>query len=736
MTQVTHDWSRTHAVIVAVEQYNGGDGLNLDGPVHDAIGMWKWLTGQGVPAENIQLLASPLGHNKAALEAVHPAYRPADRADVRKVFREGLREIDGDWLWVYWAGHGVQARGGRWSLLYPETHDTDLQGLDAENLVHLLRTDCLPYSSGVDRVTVVIDACREALPAGTHELADTPDTLTTEPQTIDDRQIFWMRACQAGGVTKNQQRVGLFTSVLLRQLHAASGGGATPDLDRVWQGVDDEFLRLSEDEGSRQLPTVSVSNWRQREREYTWAPRPSDPTRRRARRQLLLEVGRLCDPFPGSRAGVAARLCGAFGEEPPSSAELSTDAMVDWALRHRHGAATLLAALGEALPDEPILSLAREACFVLQPGQWLTCPEYDELVGLLGELSPAAMDDFAGAARAEIPGVFLPAASVPAPLADALEELTCGPHQLPQLLRAVERFAAAADGPPVVDLRDWSLRCAIRLGLEGALHDRRAEAEDRAARARAAGPVDERLQIRLGPSGPGQRRAYEVWSRRGDEVVSLAKVDTPSTVEEIQRGLDDLLLRHARVQETLVEFFVEPTDLELDVHCWQLGASGPFERSLGTDFPVVVRCGELREVQRHLWMRRWERVDGASAGDLYRLPGHLDKSRLVYGALQARDDIPGVVMTTPARARAEVFTACLYGGVPVMVWHKARELAEAEAELEPLLGGAEQLKSLPQYLRRLRSASEADESHPGRHVALLWDDPHRPLPERLHLSAP
>ncbi|MBP8539182.1 caspase family protein, partial [Streptomyces sp. MK37H] len=253
MTAVEHDWRRTHAVIVAVERYNGSDDLNLDGPVRDAIGMRKWLTGRGVPPENIQLLASPMERNRAALEAVHPDYRPAERADVRKVFREGLRDIDGDWLWIYWAGHGVQAAGGRWSLLYPETSDTDLQGLDADSLVDLVRTDHLPWD-GVDRVTVVIDACREALPGGTHELADIPQPLTNAAQIRPDRPVFWMRACQAGAAAMERAGTGRFTSVLLRQLEAAGTAGAALDLDRVWQGVQDEFAQSRGAESTRQYP--------------------------------------------------------------------------------------------------------------------------------------------------------------------------------------------------------------------------------------------------------------------------------------------------------------------------------------------------------------------------------------------------------------------------------------------------------------------------------------------------
>ncbi|MEU8823418.1 caspase family protein [Streptomyces sp. NPDC048636] len=752
MTEAGHDWRRTHAVIVAVEQYRGSDDWTLDGPVKDAIGMRSWLTGLGVPPANIRLLASPKEENRAALADADPGYRAADSGTVRQVFMDELRRIDGDWLWIYWAGHGVQAPGGRWSLLYPETRDTDMRGLNAHNLMSLLRTEHLPRR-GVDRVTVVTDACWRALPAHAHELAATPEDLTRHREINHAREISWMRACQSGAVAKNQQGAGVFTAVLLEQLAAASDGGTAPDLGRVWQGVQDEFLRRHGEEGLRQYPTVHLSDGRGNDSETTLgppaAPRPSlDERGWRARGTLAAAAAGLLAAEPGRAARVLVRLSEEFTAAPPATTSPSAEELVDWALGEHHGTATLLAALAGEAPGEPVPAPAHAASLVLQPGRWLLRTEYDGLVGLLDGLTPRQLDGLADAARAELPGVWLPPPA-PAPLADALEELLCAPHQLPQLLRTVERFAAGAEPEPRAEtaetgtapvetaqaLRAWSLGCAVRIGLEGALRDRRAEAEERAAAARSAGPVDERVQIRLHPPGPGQRRAYEVWARRGDRVDSLAKVDTPAPLEEIQRGVDELLRGCARSQETVVEFFVAAADLELDVHCWQL--TTPFARSLGTDFPVVVRCSEFRAEQRHLWLRRWRAVEAASTDDLYRLPAHLVRSTNVYGDLQAREDVPGVVLTTPARARAEVFTACLFGGVPVLVWHGAPERAGAEAELEALLG-TEKLRSLPQQLRKLRSASDADADpdHPGRHLALLWDDPHRPLPGPLDLSAP
>ncbi|MFJ2215176.1 caspase family protein [Streptomyces sp. NPDC101062] len=738
-----HDWRRTHAVLVAVESYRGSEDSELDGPVQDAIGMHRWLTRQGVPPENIHVLASPLERNRAALDAAVPGgYRTADRADVRRVFRDELRRIDSDWLWVYWAGHGVQARGGRWSLLYPDTRDTDLLGLDADNLIHLMRTECLP-GRGVDRVTIVIDACRQALPARTHPQAAVPEELTEATQSNHDRQIFVMRASQAGAVAKNQDGGGVFTTVLLDQLMAAEGDdGAGPDLDRVWSGVAGEFDRRRSDNGHfRQIPTLYAVNWRGDATEPPARPvrassAPGTPERTRARDKLILETTGLLESGQGGAAATATVvLCDAYASVPPNPLPSAAD-LVDWALDQPHGVPTLLHVLAGQVPGASVSAPAWEACRLLQDGQWLTGPEYDELVSLLEELDARARGDVAGAARTEIPSLG-PLPTEPGALADALEKLLPREHQLPQLLRAVERYAAFHREPVGNRLRDWSSRCAVRIGLEAALLDRRGDADDTAERTGAkSAPVDERVQIRLHPpTGSGQRRRYEVWARRDAGTESLAKVDTPASLAEIQRGVDELLSGHARTNDTVVEFFVAAKDLELDVHCWELGAAGPVRRFLGTDFPVVVRCVEFREERRHLWERKWDRVASAGTGDLHWLPGHMEATRKVYGDLQHQEDIPGVVMTTPKRARQEVFTACLFLGVPVLVWHNERELTEAEHELKALLG-TERLTAFPGRLRTLRAASESDENQPGRHLALLWDDPHRPLPEQLDLSAP
>lgn len=180
MTTV-HDWQRTHAVIVAVEAY-ADRAWNISGPASDAARMMRWLRARGVPENGMHLLASPLEQNKGILADFTGVKRStADRAHVRRVFREELSKLEVDWLWVYWAGHGLKAGGNRWSLLYPDTRTGDPLGVDAENLVSLLRTAHLP-ALRPERVTMVIDACQSTLSAGQQARALAPETIAAHPE--------------------------------------------------------------------------------------------------------------------------------------------------------------------------------------------------------------------------------------------------------------------------------------------------------------------------------------------------------------------------------------------------------------------------------------------------------------------------------------------------------------------------------------------------------------------------
>ncbi|MFD7867487.1 caspase family protein [Streptomyces sp. NPDC059783] len=751
MRPAGHDWRRTHAVVVAVEQYaTRGEGWDLDGPANDAARMMRWLRGRGVPEDHMHLLASPLERNEGLLAEFTGVRRStADRMHVRRVFQDELRALDVDWLWVYWAGHGIQAAHNRWSLLYPESRDGDPQGADAENLISLLRTDRLP-ARAAQRAVVVLDACRTTLKPGEQAHAADPDTLTNRTEANVERPLFVMRASRPGQAAKSVHGVGLFTSKLMDELEAGSrrDPAAAPDLDRVWQGIRSHFDELAERDGAGQVPTALCRNWTSDE---DYAPRrlpaaAKPPAERNPARDGLALLVRAALADDGPALARVARKLGTHlaAPLPCEPAEIDAVTLVDWARTRPHGIATLIHLLAAApcgLEPADLVSMKADGRR-LAPDRWLLCAEYDTLMALLEAQPEEVAREFTEAARKEAVGTDL-TATAPREVVDALEALLPDLPRLPRLLGTVERAAAAAgDGPYAEALRQWSDACARRLdaALPAVLADRRATLAEQAA---AAGTADERVQIRLSaPSGPAGHRTYQVWTHGASGAESVEVRDTPVAPAAIERAVDTLLARHGRVNSTPVEFFLDARDLELDVHRWQIGSDGPFERSLGAEFPVAVRCTEHRRPQQeHLWRGRWEQVAHARTGDLHWLPGDLPTMKAAHGLVSAREDAPGVVVTAHGSAagsaapRTDVFTACVFGGVPVMVWCGHGEPDRAAEELKNLLTDCP-LPELPARLRRLRADCDGDDTHPRGGLALLWDDPERQLPPRLDLSAP
>lgn len=737
MTAPGPDWSRTHALVVAVEEYAEGDWC-LDGPARDAANMIDWLIGRGVPPENVQLLASPMPENKHLLDAIGlGAYEQVDQVTVRGLFRHRLAALTGDWLWVYWAGHGVQTRGSQWSLLYPEARQSDLIGLDAGNLMDLLQSDTLGPRQ-FRRVAMVVDACRQPLKAEHQRNAADPDRLLGGAAFRKSRQVFAMHACEPGGLATNRAGEGLFTRVLLDELATEDPSGAGPELEAVWARVQAEFERLRDAGTAQQIPTVTVRNWDGDSREFTFAPRPRlGPDER----QLLLAVTALIEGTPGSAAACGARLAEESGATTTSEDTPTPRDLVGRALGTHHGITTLLHVLAESTRGGTSLEDARRGALKTRPGEWLLRAEYDELAELLGEDDSPLLQTFVRAARHELPGLRMDTATVRTVL-DGLEQLLPPRPPSPrQLLRVVERTAAAVPEPGRGALREWSDRCAERGGTpRDALLTWRAYAEERAdAISPAVTPFDHRIQIQLSPrTGTDQRRTYQVWSARtGRSATSLVKVDTPSLPADIRLGLDRLLVQNGRVHETLVEFFLPYSDLDLDVHRWGITNGTPLERPLGVDYPVVVRPADERPrpvVPNH--RRRWDRVAGSTTHDLHWLPDGLGED-MVHRALSERASAPGVVMTAPARARprARMFAVCVYSGIPVLVWHRGEEHRTVTSQLKSVLGEGE-LPSLPHRLREFRCGSDPATDRQGRHLALLWDDPDLPLPRPLALSAP
>jgi hypothetical protein len=389
-----------------------------------------------------------------------------------------------------------------------------------------------------------------------------------------------------------------------------------------------------------------------------------------------------------------------------------------------------LAAEASAITRDPRLRqmLAAQALAV-RPGELLSDREYAQLARKLLAQIPSA--NLRSAAHRAIPGLH----SLPSPDGGLLptlaflEELSHRPGTVPSLIRSMEFLAARVDdGVLSEDLRAWCSAVSERIGVsEGALAERRAEAIADAVR----GGATVRVQVRLQRQSGGAF-LHAVWVNDGggsrsvcadDAAVPLTKI--VSCIESVLRGEV-----HDSVESVMLEFFIDPDDLDLDVDRWIL--PGVVDRMLGVEFDVVLRCVEPRLVNRPRWLRSWLQL---GSDDAVVLDGGPTTSSAVYAALTAADTEVACVVAFPTDAdRLNVVAGCVYAGVPAVLWAR-RAAPPDDRSLLTKLTEKDRQTGLPRAVRKLRGLASSRENHFGGHVALLWDDPLQ-YPKQLRLGPP
>ena len=192
--------------------------------------------------------------------------------------------------------------------------------------------------------------------------------------------------------------------------------------------------------------------------------------------------------------------------------------------------------------------------------------------------------------------------------------------------------------------------------------------------------------------------------------------------------------RRARLELALpVEHF------DVDVHLWRPSPvvrslkPHPAERPFGVHRPVVLRSLKRRGEPAEVWRERWR---GVAEGGLKALAVHSP----AY-TTQTWDSAPSSVVPVLCRPPAEStgpLTEAIVAGYGVVLWSLRAEHArgcgadcdELHDRAARLLGSTSRVEALPERLRSLRErVSEADaDAEWAEHLALLYDDPRRPIP--------
>jgi nucleoside phosphorylase len=365
----------------------------------------------------------------------------------------------------------------------------------------------------------------------------------------------------------------------------------------------------------------------------------------------------------------------------------------------------------------------------------LTDPEHDRLTELLDRLPELDLRLLWRRSAGEL--VALPAAP-PVGARDLVEHLigrNAGRDGVPPALALVEVIAADVAEPLAGELRDWSDRVARRLGLTEEVRGHRDGAAPPRRDPVTAGTDHACLTVQITPDGiDAHRCTVKTWVQAR---VGAWCPEPGGRTETSLRHAEEVVDRAVREVEAAwregngpvwVEFLLPTALLHLAVEWWRTQLDSAAPAPLCLDYPVAVRSlDRLRSGVRRMWLERWQALwQHPPAHRAYWGQGATD---LVSWNVRLHGDagITTVVLSgasTSDTGRDELDLA-LRAGVPVILWDRRSALgAESGALLRELIEG--EPGDVHLRLRRLRqTAAEARDDHPGRHVALLWDDPYR-----------
>ncbi|MCX5258571.1 serine protease [Streptomyces canus] len=319
-------------------------------------------------------------------------------------------------------------------------------------------------------------------------------------------------------------------------------------------------------------------------------------------------------------------------------------------------------------------------------------------------------------------------------------------------LRAVAGSSARRADGAVRELERWVERRAERLP-----HHLRALVVERAIRLTATtchvvaderdGPV---VAVELEPDAfrPHDRFHWRIWSWRGDadtvRVLDECPADEGTPLADLPYLLSEPLARafaqlDAGPRQTRLELALPVEHFDLDAHLWRPGPvvrslrPHPAERPFGVHRQVVLRCLKRRGEPEEVWRERWH---GIAEGGLKALP--------VQSPAYARDTLdaapPGavpVLCRPPAESHGPLAEA-IGAGYGVVLWNLKAEHAHGCGEgcdrlqdrAARMIAATGRVTALPEQVRVLRERiSEADEDASwAEHLALLYDDPRRPIP--------
>jgi hypothetical protein len=366
---------------------------------------------------------------------------------------------------------------------------------------------------------------------------------------------------------------------------------------------------------------------------------------------------------------------------------------------------------------------------------------------LLALVSPTGVRDLWHAAAGD--GAPLPRERIESAVAafDHLITVNAGLDNLPPAVAFVEHVARHVERTPpaqpaetelAAELRRWNDRQARRLDLTASLHTLRA----RIAAESPVAPTAPCLVVQIVATGKDDDR-FRVshwlqhrpgrWQPERGEDVEVSYAELEATVEYLADRAEAVWADQAR--EPTLEFVLPVDLLNHAVDWWCRAAGGPQAIPFGLDYPLVLRSLERMQAPRwhRTWRNRWAAALGGESPQTHWEPETYDEDEIYRWNVTLRTDPrwAAVALATPpvpsVHSGRLPLEMALSAGVPVVVWdRRERPATEFRGTVSSLLKGpVTELSRRVQALRVGAARSVSADTHLGRHLAVLCDDPTR-----------
>jgi nucleoside phosphorylase len=332
-------------------------------------------------------------------------------------------------------------------------------------------------------------------------------------------------------------------------------------------------------------------------------------------------------------------------------------------------------------------------------------------------------------------------------LAVELAGRNAGADRIPPLIAFVEHVAARCSLRLSGQLRAWTDRVARQiLDVGDRLAEFRRTVEQSRERERADGrpPIGPCLLIQIERDGIDSGTCeVRYWIQRRARHWDPEPSDPrPTTFRELERVLEraiqhaETIWRDVRNEPVQIEMLLPADLLHLAVEWWHTELDAPAAIPLCLNYRVVVRSLDRMKQphRRRFWNQRWD--------SLWQDPSHHQvhwgrsdaDAGLGQWAARLNEDhhLTTVVLGSSAEDESggEELRSALNAGIPVILWdHRPGAMDTAMATLLDALT-KEQPENLVDRVYALRKSAglldpAEQANHPGRHLAVLWDDPDR-----------